>query len=43
LKRLDLQDTALTVAGVEKLRQARPDLRILANPEAQVPAPSSER
>jgi Leucine-rich repeat (LRR) protein len=34
LKRLDLQDTSVTAAGVAKLRDGRPDLRILANPEA---------
>ncbi len=34
LLRLDLQDTAVTAAGVARLRNARPDLRLLANPKA---------
>ena len=34
LQRLDIQDTAVTAAGVAKLKEARPNLRILANPKA---------
>lgn len=34
LQRVDLQDTSVTAAGVARLRDARPDLRILANPKA---------
>lgn len=34
LQRLDLQDTSVTAAGVARLRDARPDLRVVANPEA---------
>jgi hypothetical protein len=39
LQRLDLQDTAVTAAGIARLREARPDLRVLANPGAAVPEP----
>ncbi|MEX2302561.1 MAG: hypothetical protein WD733_16580 [Bryobacterales bacterium] len=41
LQRLDLQDTAVTAAGIARLREARPDLRVLANPGALVPEPES--
>ena len=34
LQRLDLQDTSVTAAGVARLRNARPDLRLLADPKA---------
>jgi Leucine-rich repeat (LRR) protein len=34
LQRLDLQGTSVTAAGVARLRDARPELRVLANPEA---------
>jgi hypothetical protein len=42
LKYLDLQDTAMTVAGVQSLRRARPDLKILANPGSVQPQRESE-
>jgi hypothetical protein len=43
LQRLDLQDTSVTATGVAKLRDARPALRVLANPgaKAQTPEPDS--
>ena len=39
LQRLDLQDTMVTAVGVARLREARPDLRVLANPGAKASEP----
>ena len=47
LQRLDLQDTSVTATGIARLRDARPALRVLANPgqpgSKDVPAAVAER